>query len=383
MWAATLLFAPEENPISRVRCTLDPPSIILGQRCQLRIVVEPADPSIQVAPPKFPNARLIPAGVETEGRSRIHKFWVIPGGIGSQAATPARARLGPASRASNAIRLNVQPLPGGPQPSTFRGGIGPIQLSVRAEPARITLGQPCELHITLEGNGAYGSSQAPLIEDGPELIRMDWQPETPDTRTFIYRWTPKTTGTALLAPIRISWYDPATRRFAMAVSTTPTVEVIRAERFRLAEDSTAPPHTAESSSSWAGRTIATLAAISGAALLATAFLIRSRRPPSLTAEAQRLARRLAPNAPPEAIVDAFAGLLKTANPGISLATLTPHEAAQRADQLGLDREWTRDLQGLLADCDRARFAATPGQPAGDQLAGRARMLLNGIRFRIP
>jgi hypothetical protein len=378
----SMILLAAADPALRIRCDLDPPSIILGQPCTLRIAVTPADPAIEIIPPKFSHATLALAGESTTDGSRVLTYRVIASGAGNAPAIPARASLGGVSRASNPIRLEVAPVPSRGRPNTFLGGVGPLRIGIRISPPRITLGQSCELVVTLEGEGAFGSAQAPRVGGGAGLIRSGWRPEAPTTREFAYRWTPDTPGTARLAAVRASWYDPATRQFQTAVSETPAVEVVAPERFRPAT-ADSPPPTAENSAAHQSPILVGAAIALATAILAAGAAAYARRPRGLAARGRQLARRLQADAPPGAIAAAFACLLKGDDPGLALATPTPREAAERAEQLGLGAEWAQALSGLLADCDRARFAPEPGDQPREGLAARARSLLEDARVRTP
>lgn len=380
MLAAALLSA--DDPPLRIRCDLDPAAIIQGQPCTLRITVTPADPAIRVTLPKFPYASLALAGESTADGSRVLTYRVVASGTGNSPAIPARATLGDVSRASNPIRLKVDPIPSRGRPNTFLGGVGPLRLGIRVSPPRIILGQSCELRVTLEGEGAFGSAQAPRVGAETSLVRSVWRPEAPTDREFIYRWTPDIAGKARLAVVRASWYDPATRQFQTAVSESPAVEVVAPARFRPTEAVPASPPP-ENRSRRPSAILAGTAIALATAILAVAAIAYARRPRDLAGLGRRLARQLQAGAPPEALAAAFARLLKADDPEISLAALTPREAAERAEQLGLGVEWAQALAELLGDCDRARYAPAPNdQPRGD-LAGRAQVLLEGVRVRIP
>ena len=82
---------------------------------------------------------------------------------------PYRIKYQRVSVQSNAIDLDVQPLPETGKPTEFYGLIGPYTISASATPTKVNVGDPITLTIRIGGNPYLKPVQWPALERVPEL----------------------------------------------------------------------------------------------------------------------------------------------------------------------------------------------------------------------
>ncbi len=141
--------------------------------------------------------------------------------FGPAVAHPEGVRLQTAAQT-----VDVQPLP--PAPPGFGGAVGQISLSAQLEPQAVRLGDAATLTVRLTGVGNLQGVQEPRLKAPPGLTLLPPQQEGKDdvngsavrgTRIWRYAVVPGRAGRFTLDSPKITYFDPAERRYEVA--TTP------------------------------------------------------------------------------------------------------------------------------------------------------------------
>lgn len=141
---------------------------------------------------------------------------------------------------SNAVDLDVLPLPAAGRPQDFSGAVGRFALEVAATPLEVDAGDPITVHITLRGDGNFASVTPPSYTDAPGL--RVYAPQLvesgdPSMRQYEQVVIPESGAFDLLPSLRLAYFDPNTRAYALATGPAIAVQV---------RDSALAPGVAES-----------------------------------------------------------------------------------------------------------------------------------------
>lgn len=118
----------------------------------------------------------------------------------------------------NEVKLKVRPLPPGGQSAV----VGRWRLSREVSQTEVSLGEPVQVKLVLEGRGNLQGVQLPALGAPPAFKVFD--PETSDkpttskshvggTRTLEYTLVPQQTGTFVLPALTLQYFDPENRRY--------------------------------------------------------------------------------------------------------------------------------------------------------------------------
>ncbi|MCW5893227.1 MAG: BatD family protein [bacterium] len=125
---------------------------------------------------------------------------------------------------SEAITLEVLPLPEAGRPADFGGAVGRFSLDVAAAPRDLAAGDPVTLTITVRGTGTLEGAATPAVAERPGLKvypvqAAAQQPATTPgeiTRVFEQVVIPQQPGTVTLPPVRLAYFDPEARAYRVA-----------------------------------------------------------------------------------------------------------------------------------------------------------------------
>ena len=118
---------------------------------------------------------------------------------------------------SEQIEVEVLPLPEANRPDGFVGAVGRFQLSARAQPTRVPVGDPVTLRVVIEGQGNMAAVRAPDVTGavGVKIYepKMEEQEQTANgiyggRRTFEYILIPERSGMMEIPPVRFAYFDP-------------------------------------------------------------------------------------------------------------------------------------------------------------------------------
>jgi hypothetical protein len=143
-------------------------------------------------------------------------------------ATAFVATLAPAA-------VDAVALPAEGRPEGFSGLVGDIGIEVVVEPRTLTLGQSLHAEMSIEGEadlrdvpppfgGAREISGAEIFAARPKLI-VDPGDRLRLRRSFALDLVPRSTGVFVLPAIRVPFFDPRRRRYAIAASLPVEIRV--------------------------------------------------------------------------------------------------------------------------------------------------------------
>ncbi|GIW88975.1 MAG: hypothetical protein KatS3mg108_3299 [Isosphaeraceae bacterium] len=305
------------------------------------------------------------------------RAWIIPRQSGTFLFPSLSTHRGDWTGRTRPVRVTVRPVPAIGRGPDFLGGVGTVGLSRRLVPDRIRVGQELTVEITLDGPGALATSPPPsglgwLPDRSLAVLVESSVAVTPDPprRTVRFRIRPNQPGPLRFPPLRVSTFDPVSRRFQTATAPGLTLDVEPPPRF----DADAALSSQEPSR--LGHLAGIAGAISAVALLVVLIgvlaLRRIRRATVATAGPAALiqqARNWLASGPrdsqvPRGIVRHVSQILRSSGVGLP-AWPTPSEAAQA---LAHQPELADATRSLLADCEFALFAPqSADQPADHQL----------------
>ena len=136
--------------------------------------------------------------------------------------------------ATQAMQIEVIPLPKVDQPESFSGAVGNFNLQVFADKERSELGEPVTVSIKIVGEGNFSRI------NGPELPKSSqWRSYKPDSvmktdgsnplrgaKRFDYIMIPLELGQLAIPPIEFSYLDPSSASYVTLQTPAFAVEVI-------------------------------------------------------------------------------------------------------------------------------------------------------------
>lgn len=152
--------------------------------------------------------------------------------------------------ASNAIQLQVEPLPAGAPPGFDPTYVGVFQVDASADRTEIDAAESLTLTLRVRGQGAIRRTTPPRLQlEGFEFREPRDFDETTDVssdvvsgeRVYRYWTTPKKGGSQDIPPIEITYFDPNTRTYDVA-RTKPISIVVRGDPSKVAKPEGATSH---------------------------------------------------------------------------------------------------------------------------------------------
>lgn len=332
-----------------------------------------------------------------------------------------------ARRQSQAITLEVQPLPPGKPVGFDAGNVGEWQLSASAEPATAAVGQAITFRLQASGRGNVRDLALPRLPAIPGLRAYDAtttdksqteRGQIGGTRTIEQLLVPERSGEFRIPTLSLETFDPVARQYK-TVRTQPITIAVRAgapgqarggqnagasaqnllaagglRPIRLQLTRVAPSQTPP----WTRGFFWPLFALGPLAAAAAFLASRARRALAGNQEGRRVrdarsaARKrlrgaealLSPGrAAPRAQAQAFYAEVARAltqyladKRGVAAAGLTRPELSLALASHGLPAQTVERLLAALDECDRARFAPGADEPAAqhDLLARADRIL---------
>jgi hypothetical protein len=373
-------FRPEASgapsPACLARAQVVPPEGFPGQQLiwRLEILRRPDTTSVDwVEPPSFPGFRVewLPGqpelgGVKLEGvewLARVEERALFPERAGELVIAPKGLRCAvsggaPALADVPASRVTVHALPEANRPADFSGLVGAVSLEITARPSRLALGASARVEVTLRGDANLWDARDPLADLGglagaerfPSRPRLALEPgvRLSVRRSFAHDVVPGREGRLVIPELRVPYFDPEARRYAVATSPELVLEVTPRAPARSAPGEPGEPAQEETSRAiprarlwWAPLG---LVAVAG---LAWAWRRRARQPGA----ASLLAELAAPGGADEGaqLARALRRALEPRLPGARSAPVEELRAPPAADP-----EVARAL-ALLARIERSRF----------------------------
>ena len=322
-------------------------------------------------------------------------------------------------RSSQALQLEVQPLPPGKPAGFDFGNVGQWTLSASAEPSNVPVGQPITFRLVASGRGNVRDLRLPRLPVLSGVRAYDATVSDKETiergqingtRTVEQLLVPERTGAVEIPSLAMDIFDPVQKQFrtvrtdpiALRVDAGPVGQPaaepisqnllakggIRPIRLHLGSVQRATPPWAQR---WFWPALGLppfgLALLLGIARLRRMLQVdpgRKRMELARSAAAKRLRRARALLQRGESvafyaeIVRAVTGYLADKQ-GIAAAGLTRDELVSALLARGQPEEPVRRLVRILDDCDRARFAPGSGEsPAREAMLGRTDQVLGEL-----
>jgi len=306
--------------------------------------------------------------------------------------------------------VDVDEPPQAGRPPSWSGLVGPVEVSLTAEPSAVVLGDTLRINVTLAGDGnlwvapvPFGqapferSEVAELFARAPELA-FDPGERLHLRRVFAFELVPRQPGRLLIPSYELSFFDPTLQRFAVS-KTEPLVIPVEAQGqgdTRAFGSDRKSPEAARTTASVEPGDGASPFALGGLALAlasGAAFALRRRRAGARTPDSLGDALRAADRARHEGDPDAERhALMRAVRVGLEHAVLAQGESSAARPAAGAlsANELAERAQGdpalataaeiLLAE-ERARFANSREFPAADRLRAAAHTLSHHLRAR--
>ena len=334
-------------------------------------------------------------------------------------------------RETQAITVEVQPLPAGRPPGFDQGNVGQWALNATAEPLAVAVGQPVTLRLTVSGRGNLRDLQLPRLPSIPGLRAYDAtstdkanveQGKVGGTRTVEQLLVPERTGDLDIPPLSLETFDPLSKQYK-TLRTAP-IHLTAAAAQAGAQGASSGAGTAQNLLAAGGLRPIRLRLHRGNAgtppweqpwffplLLAAPLLLGGalgalRLGRVLTADPDKQRQRLAADAARKRlrtaeqllarqksggevsaefyaeVARALGGYLSDKQ-GLSVAGLTREELARSLADRGHSKVTVEKLAAVLDECDRARFApgarTAAAQEAVLQRADAVLTALDGAR----
>ena len=138
----------------------------------------------------------------------------------------------PMTLVSDAVPLEVVPLPTLGRPESFRGHVGRLEAAAWVDRTELQVGQVLTLRVRISGYGHLRAMPDPEIpfpvgleDSGPEIDHTDL-PEQGDlrgTRLYVYQLVAQREGSYRIPALEVSWFDPQSESYG--TSTTEPFDI--------------------------------------------------------------------------------------------------------------------------------------------------------------
>ncbi len=128
---------------------------------------------------------------------------------------------------SEALQIEVLPLPEAGRPDEFAGAVGHFQLHAHAQPTHVPVGDPVTLRVEIVGQGNLAAIQTPKIQGAEGVKIYDPKMEEDEQivsgiyggkRTFEYILIPEVGGVMEVPPVRFAYFDPFEEKYKLLQS---------------------------------------------------------------------------------------------------------------------------------------------------------------------
>jgi hypothetical protein len=140
--------------------------------------------------------------------------------------------------ASNALSVEIRPLPTQGRPAGFDGLVGSLEVQAELAEDQVRVGDSVTLTITVRGDGVLAGIELPPAQDTEQLRAYDDEPEVlagvvggafRSRATLRRALVPTKEGTIQLPPVTLHWFDPAQERYVSWSLPIQELEVLPGE----------------------------------------------------------------------------------------------------------------------------------------------------------
>lgn len=189
----------------------DPPRRKVGSRCYDALVYQRAVFPLQAGRFEIPPSQL------------VYSLPLSPGFFSREESYQLRT--------DSVLVVAVDP-PAPGRPDDFGGAVGEWRIEARTDTTAARVGDPVTLTVRVSGAGNVKLIPRPAVDvpwatlvPADERVQVDSGDVVSGSKEFDWILTPRQAGTLALPPIRYPYFDPATRRYALALSTPETLHI--------------------------------------------------------------------------------------------------------------------------------------------------------------
>lgn len=131
------------------------------------------------------------------------------------------------------ITVKVSPLPAG-APASFSGGVGNYSISARLSKDSLKVHDAASLIVTVSGKGNVSLIEAPKLNFPPDFETYDVKTTqntdksgTSGSKTFEYPFIPRSYGNFTLPPLKYSYYDVNSKKYATVSTDSLRIKVAK------------------------------------------------------------------------------------------------------------------------------------------------------------
>lgn len=146
---------------------------------------------------------------------------------------------------SNAVKVDVMPLPSNNVPKSFNGAVGHFSLNTDIDKRKLKTNESLTLKVTISGSGNLNLVNPPEV-NFPNGFEK-YEPKTSSkinrkgtisgTKTTKYLLVPRTPGKKEIPAIEFSYFDPARRSYVTLASKPYTIDVEQGENIAAGDNS--------------------------------------------------------------------------------------------------------------------------------------------------
>lgn len=136
---------------------------------------------------------------------------------------------------SNAVTVNVKPLPSANKPLDFTGAVGQFSIKAQVDRTEVTTNDGITLRLTVNGSGNLNLIEKPIINFPPDfevyepkiIDNFNNKGATSGSRTFEYLIIPRAAGDFTLDPIQFAYFDPSHKEYFTLASDKFKIKVTK------------------------------------------------------------------------------------------------------------------------------------------------------------
>lgn len=135
---------------------------------------------------------------------------------------------------SKPVTIHVKPLPDAGKPADFNGAVGQYSIQASVDSKEVDTGDAAILTVVIRGSGNLPVINAPLVDWPAGIESYDVKSKEEinkavaplgGTKTFSYSFICNTVGKYILPPVKLSYFDPATRSYKTVHSDTLHIQI--------------------------------------------------------------------------------------------------------------------------------------------------------------
>jgi len=140
---------------------------------------------------------------------------------------------------SNALKLNVHPLPSQGRPEDFSGAVGLYRLAAKVDKPELKAGEPLTLTVTVQGQGNLKNLPEPTLPDLEGFERFESTKKenlsvaggSPQGQvSYEYLLVPRSAESNVIGPVRLDYFNTALKKYLTEQTESIALNVLPSER---------------------------------------------------------------------------------------------------------------------------------------------------------